>query len=78
MQFFKQDEDSDNEDYEDNDQIPPFEKVNVSLKDKELQVIVKIVEYTLQPGQSYEGVWHTKGMSHENIVMMGKKNYLKD
>ena len=32
------------------------------------QVITKIVDYELHPGQSYEGVWHVEGMSHENIV----------
>ena len=46
-------------------------KEPVSFKGKELQVIVKIVEYILQPQQTYEGVWHAEGMSHENIVMTG-------
>lgn len=35
---------------------------------KRLQVITKIVDYELEPGQSYEGVWHVEGMSHEEIV----------
>uniref|UniRef100_A0A7M5V327 DUF4246 domain-containing protein n=1 Tax=Clytia hemisphaerica TaxID=252671 RepID=A0A7M5V327_9CNID len=48
-----------------------FQKPFVDIRDQELQVITKIVDYTLQPGQSYEGVWHTEGMSHENIVMTG-------
>lgn len=48
-----------------------FVKEPASFKDKELQVIVKIVEYTLQPNGFYEGVWHAEGMSHENIVMTG-------
>jgi hypothetical protein len=26
------------------------------------------VDYVLNPGQSYEGVWHVEGMSHEEIV----------
>eukprot|EP00092_Neocalanus_flemingeri_P014803 GFUD01015977.1.p1 GENE.GFUD01015977.1~~GFUD01015977.1.p1 ORF type:complete len:527 (+),score=118.15 GFUD01015977.1:171-1751(+) len=48
-----------------------LEKKPVSFTGKELQIIVKIVEYSLQPDQSYEGVWHAEGMSHENIVMTG-------
>ena len=52
--------------------IQPTEKLKVNLKGCELQVIVKIVDYTLQPGQTYEGVWHAEGMSHEHIVMTGK------
>ena len=35
------------------------------------QVITKIVDYELEPGQSYEGVWHVEGMSHERIVATG-------
>jgi hypothetical protein len=33
------------------------------------QVITKIVNYELKPGQIYEGVWHVEGMSHEEIVL---------
>jgi hypothetical protein len=33
------------------------------------QVITKIVDYELKPGQIYEGVWHVEGMSHEEIVL---------
>jgi len=39
-----------------------------SLRDRTLQVIVKIVDYEFAPGQTHEGVWHVEGMSHENIV----------
>ena len=39
-----------------------------SLKGKKLQVITKIVDYELEPGDMYEGVWHVEGMSHEDIV----------
>lgn len=45
------------------------EKPYTSFRGKQLQVITKIVDYELQPGQSYEGVWHVEGMSHEEIVM---------
>ena len=48
--------------------IKPFDIKAVSLKDQRLQVITKIVDYELGPGQSYDGVWHVEGMSHEEIV----------
>jgi len=38
------------------------------LRGRALQVVVKIVDYELAPGQTHEGVWHVEGMSHENIV----------
>eukprot|EP00794_Sanderia_malayensis_P012204 gene12204-13460_t len=66
MEFFVNEED-DNE----VDKIPELDKKPVSFRGKELQIITKIVDYTLQPGQAYEGVWHAEGMSHENIVMTG-------
>ena len=40
----------------------------VSLRGQKLQVITKIVDYELRPGQQYSGVWHVEGMSHEEIV----------
>ena len=40
-----------------------------SLYGLNLQVITKIVEYELQPGQVHpDGAWHVEGMSHENII----------
>lgn len=60
------------DDYEDDSSEVQLEKQPVSFNGQELQVITKIVEYTLQPGQAYEGVWHAEGMSHENIVMTGE------
>jgi len=57
---------------DDEDELTPqIQKEAVSFKGQELQIIVKVVEYILQPDQSYEGVWHAEGMSHENIVMTG-------
>eukprot|EP00928_Gymnodinium_smaydae_P035130 TRINITY_DN2477_c0_g1_i1.p1 TRINITY_DN2477_c0_g1~~TRINITY_DN2477_c0_g1_i1.p1 ORF type:complete len:611 (+),score=91.58 TRINITY_DN2477_c0_g1_i1:169-2001(+) len=44
------------------------EVIEQSLRGRNLQVIVKVVDYELQPGQTHEGVWHVEGMSHENIV----------
>jgi len=64
MTFFAGEEDAE-------ESAPPFVKEPVSFKGQELQIIPKIVEYQLQPDQSYEGVWHAEGMSHENIVMTG-------
>eukprot|EP00698_Gefionella_okellyi_P004153 TRINITY_DN13878_c0_g1_i1.p1 TRINITY_DN13878_c0_g1~~TRINITY_DN13878_c0_g1_i1.p1 ORF type:complete len:542 (+),score=72.81 TRINITY_DN13878_c0_g1_i1:79-1626(+) len=43
----------------------------LSFRRRRLQVIPKIVEFVFQPGQTYEGVWHYEGMSHENIVATG-------
>ena len=53
------------------DENATLQKEKVCFAGRELQVIVKIVDYILQPGQEYEGVWHAEGMSHENIVMTG-------
>ena len=33
-----------------------------NLCGQKLQVITKIVDYELKPGQSHEGVWHVEGM----------------
>lgn len=42
----------------------------VSLKDRRLQVIVKMVQYEIRPDQEagFEMTWHVEGMSHEHIV----------
>ena len=34
----------------------------------DLQVVVKIVDYELSPGEVHEGVWHVEGMSHEHVI----------
>ena len=39
----------------------------ISLKNRNLQVITKIVTYELKD-EEMEGAWHVEGMSHENIV----------
>jgi len=44
-------------------------KPGYSLRGQQLQVITKIVDYVLQPGQSHSSVWHVEGMSHEEIVL---------
>lgn len=33
-----------------------------------MQVVTKIVDYELGPGQTYEGALHVEGMPHEEIV----------
>ncbi|GMH42700.1 hypothetical protein BSKO_10619 [Bryopsis sp. KO-2023] len=62
IQFFQ----GDMEDVEDAPRPP--EVSGLTLKNRELQVVTKIVDYELQPGATFEGVWHVEGMSHENIV----------
>jgi len=47
----------------------PLDVKPCSLRGQKLQVITKIVDYVLQPGQSHTGVWHVEGMSHEEIVL---------
>merc|ERR1719320_1146487 len=51
--------------------VKSTESLHVPLQGKTIQIIPKIVTYHLSPGQSYEGVWHVEGMSHENIVATG-------
>lgn len=48
--------------------IPEIQEKPVSLRGKQVQVVTKIVDYELGPGQTYEGVWNVEGMSHEEIV----------
>ena len=40
----------------------------LSLKNRNLQVITKIVKIKLNEKDTLEGAWHVEGMSHENIV----------
>jgi len=46
----------------------PIKEKYFPLRGQRLQVITKIVDYELQPGQSHEGVWDIEGMPQENIV----------
>ena len=50
MEFWREE----SEDVLEPKEITPFEKQAVSLRGRELQVITKIVQYSLQPGQTYE------------------------
>jgi hypothetical protein len=52
----------------DSSPLEPVNEAHHSLRGKKLQVITKIVDYELNPGQTYKGVWHVEGMSHEEIV----------
>ena len=38
------------------------------MRGESLQVITKIADYELEPGQSYKRLWHVEGMSHEEIA----------
>eukprot|EP00980_Cylindrotheca_fusiformis_P020115 scaffold7177_cov83-Cylindrotheca_fusiformis.AAC.1 len=58
--------DEDEVDFDDST-VDEIEEVPVSLRGKQVQVVTKIVDYELSPGQTYEGVWHVEGMSHEEI-----------
>ena len=50
-------------------EYPPL--VPVSFNNSNLQAVVKIADYTFEPGAEFEGVWHYEGMAHEDIVMTG-------
>lgn len=52
----------------DDSAIEAIDEKYCSLRGQRLQVITKIVDYELKAGESYEGVWHVEGMSHEEIV----------
>lgn len=52
-------------------QRPPAPAVPRSLRGRTVQVITKIVEYALTEGETFEGVWHVEGMSHEHILATG-------
>jgi hypothetical protein len=40
----------------------------ISLRNRRLQVITKIVEYRVNHEENFDGVWHVEGMSHEEIL----------
>jgi hypothetical protein len=50
--------------------IPPgrIQERRLSLRGQKLQIVTKIVDCELEPGETYEGVWHVEGMPHEEIV----------
>lgn len=37
--------------------------------DRKLQIITKIAQYDINPGESHEGIWHVEGMPDEHIIM---------
>jgi predicted DNA-binding WGR domain protein len=55
-----------NGDWLDNPTKNKFKKIE--LRDRNLQVITKIVEISLKDKDNLMGAWHVEGMSHENIV----------
>ncbi len=44
---------------------------HISLRNRTLQVVPKIVEYRVNSNADFDGVWHVEGMSHENILATG-------
>jgi hypothetical protein len=46
-------------------------KSHISLKNRKLQVVTKIVEYKVNETANFDGVWHVEGMSHENVLATG-------
>ena len=60
--------DADHEELDMRGEPLPLDEKYISLKGRQLQVVTKIVDYELGPGETYEGVWHVEGMSHEEIV----------
>jgi|GEM_PF-1583717 len=44
---------------------------NIPLRNRPLQVVTKIVEYSVNSEIEFDGVWHVEGMSHENILATG-------
>ncbi|KAL3690886.1 hypothetical protein R1sor_004537 [Riccia sorocarpa] len=58
--------------------LPMFENIlpGKQLRGRELQVIVKAVNYVIQPkGHMYEGVWHVEGLAQEHILASGLYYY---
>jgi hypothetical protein len=53
------------------DDCSTFSCQTISFANCKLQTVVKLVDYVLEPGESFEGVWHYEGLPHENIVMTG-------
>lgn len=40
----------------------------ILLRNRNLQVVTKIVEYRVNREENFDGVWHVEGMSHEEIL----------
>ncbi len=41
---------------------------SISLRNRSLQVVTKIVEYRVNHEENFDGVWHVEGMSHEEVL----------
>jgi hypothetical protein len=41
---------------------------SISLRNRTLQVVTKIVEYRVNREENFDGVWHVEGMSHEEVL----------
>jgi len=57
--------------------VPKFEKpvkpkMIIDIRNRKLQVIVKMANVELSPGKEYDGgVWHVEGMRNESIIATG-------
>ena len=40
----------------------------IPLRNRTLQVVTKIVEYSVNREENFDGVWHVEGMSHEEVL----------
>ena len=45
------------------------DKPKLDFYGRDIQVMVKLATYILQPGESHEGIWHVEGMPDEHIIM---------
>ena len=61
--FYKNDREQLNKSFKNDDVLH-----KLSLKNRKLQVITKIVKISLKDNDIFLGAWHVEGMSHENIV----------
>lgn len=46
----------------------PNKPKSISLRNRTLQVVTKIVEYRVNHEANFDGVWHVEGMSHEGVL----------
>jgi hypothetical protein len=44
---------------------------SIPLRNRNLQVVTKLVEYRVNKEEGFDGVWHVEGMSHENVLATG-------
>lgn len=67
IQFHGPEEDDD--DWFDKEEGSYEPNLDLNLRERELKVVVKIVDYELSENDIYDGVWHVEGMSHESSTL---------